>query len=340
MKNDLILRAMRGENVERPPVWIMRQAGRVLPQYRAVRNSVAGFKDLLKNPELACEVSIQPVDILGVDAAIIFSDILVVPEAMGFGYDMIEKKGPTFKKTLQSEADVAQLQIAPSGSIDYTIAAIKLTKAALNARVPLIGFAGAPFTIFCYMVEGGGSKTFSKARAMMYQNPALAHQILQAITQSTINYLQDQIQAGVDILQIFDSWAGISGEYIYNTFSIPYLQQISVAVGDKVPLTIFAKDAFFALEKIASIQHCATVGLDWTVSADYAKRRTNGKCLQGNLDPAQLYAPVAEIEKATRKMLQDFGKTKYVANLGHGLYPDLPLDNVKCFVETIQSYAY
>ena len=209
-ENDLILRAARGETVERTPVWIMRQAGRILPEYRAIRQSLSGFKELVETPELAAEVTIQPVDILGVDAAIIFSDILVVPEAMGLEYQMIENKGPYFEKTIQTLADLEKINVPDvDDTLHYVMEAIKVTKKELNNRVPLIGFAGAPWTIFSYMIEGQGSKTFSKAKKMLYTNKQLSHQLLEKIAQTTIKYLKAQIKAGADIVQIFDSWAGI-----------------------------------------------------------------------------------------------------------------------------------
>jgi uroporphyrinogen decarboxylase len=211
LKNDLILRAARGESIERYPVWLMRQAGRILPEYRAVRNSLSGFKELVETPQFAAEVTIQPVDILGVDAAIIFSDILVVPEAMGLEYQMIEKRGPWFEKTIKSEADLkyAEIDFDIEDRLGYVLDAIKLTNKELDGRVPLIGFAGAPWTIFCYMVEGSGSKTFSEARKMLYTNPKLAHDLLGRITKVTIQYLKAQIQAGAHMVQVFDSWAGV-----------------------------------------------------------------------------------------------------------------------------------
>src|ERR1043165_6019337 len=208
LKNNLVLRAAKGEKTERTPVWLMRQAGRILPEYREVRKKAGGFKKMVETPELAAEVTIQPVDILGVDAAIIFSDILVIPEAMGLKYEVIESKGPWFDKTVQTAKDIQQLHIAEAGDLQYVLDAIKLTKKELNGRVPLIGFAGAPWTILSYMIEGKGSKTFSKAKKFLYTEPKLAHQLLDKITQSTINYLKGQIEAGADLVQLFDSLGG------------------------------------------------------------------------------------------------------------------------------------
>jgi uroporphyrinogen decarboxylase len=216
-QNDLILRMINGEKTERFPVWLMRQAGRILPEYRAVRGSLSGFKELVETPERAAEVTIQPVDLLGVDAAIIFSDILVIPEAMGLPYQMIEKKGPWFENTIQSREDVAQISadIDVTDRLGYVYEAIKLTKKELNGRVPLIGFCGAPWTIFCYMTEGQGSKTFSKAKRLLYQDPEMSHKVLDMITEVTIKYLKLQIEAGADVVQVFDSWSGILGPEQY-----------------------------------------------------------------------------------------------------------------------------
>ena len=220
LENDLLLRAARGEEVERAPVWLMRQAGRVLPEYRATRARAKNFVEFVKNPELACEVTLQPVDILGVDAAIIFSDILVIPEAMGLPYQMIEAKGPWFEKTVKSLQDVEQLRVADPSDLSYVTDALRLTKTALANRVPLIGFAGAPWTIFAYMIEGSGSKTFSKAKQFLYTQPEAAHALLEKITQSTIAYLQAQVEAGADLVQLFDSWAGVLSEKMYYEFAL------------------------------------------------------------------------------------------------------------------------
>ncbi|MEP4598464.1 MAG: uroporphyrinogen decarboxylase, partial [Cyclobacteriaceae bacterium] len=252
LKNDLILRAARGEKTERTPIWLMRQAGRILPEYREVRASLSGFKELVETPDLAAEVTIQPVDILGVDAAIIFSDILVIPEAMGLTYEMVEKKGPFFPETISSEADLKRLKVASEEDIQYTIDAIKITKKRLDGRVPIIGFAGAPWTIFSYMVEGSGSKTFSKARRMLYENPKLAHQLLELITRSTISYLKGQIAAGANMVQVFDSWAGVLTPDQYKEFSLRYISEICDSVTE-VPVTVFAKGAYFALPDMKNV---------------------------------------------------------------------------------------
>lgn len=340
LQNDLILRAARGEKTERVPVWMMRQAGRILPEYRATRSRANGFKEMVENPELACEVTLQPVDILGVDAAIIFSDILVVPEAMGLPYQMIEKTGPWFEKTIRSKADLAQIKVAnPYEELSYVIDAIRLTKKELNNRVPLIGFAGAPWTIFAYMVEGGGSKTFSESRKMLYTQPEVSHQLLDSITQTTIAYLKAQIEAGADMVQLFDSWAGILSPAQYEAFSLPYIAAICDAITE-VPITVFAKGAFFARQQFGKL-NCNTIGLDWNM--DIAESRQligEDKVLQGNLDPCLLYSDRQTIEKETKKMLQQFGGHKHIANLGHGVYPDTNPEHAKIFIETVKAFKF
>lgn len=337
LQNDLILRAAKGQHVERVPVWMMRQAGRILPEYRKVRETAGSFIKLATTPEMASEVTIQPVDILGVDAAIIFSDILVVPEAMGLPYEMIEAKGPNFPKTIQSKDDLKGLNTTSAiDNLGYVFDALDIVKKELNGRVPLIGFAGAPFTIFCYMVEGKGSKTFSKAKKMMFTDPELSHSLLQKITDTTIMYLKTQILHGADLVQLFDSWAGILSPQQYREFSLPYISQICDAITE-APVTVFAKGAFFAREEIGKTS-CNTVGLDWNMDIRESRNLIPEKTLQGNLDPCVLYASFAEIEKQTKQMIGEFGKQKYIANLGHGVYPDTDPEKVKCFIETVKSY--
>jgi len=340
LENDLILRAAKGETVERTPVWLMRQAGRVLPEYKAVRSQLGGFKQLVETPQFAAEVTIQPVDILDVDAAIIFSDILVLPEAMGLPYQMVESKGPWFEKTIKTEKDIQSLRIIqPTEDLHYVLEAIQLAKKGLNNRVPLIGFAGAPWTIFSYMIEGSGSKTFSQAKKFLYTQPELAHQLLQKITDSTILYLQAQATAGADMLQLFDSWAGILSPTQYSTFALPYINKICNAINN-VPLTVFAKGAFFAIEEMAQL-NCRTIGLDWNMNIATSKALVgNSKTLQGNMDPCVLYADYKTIKQETIKMLQAFGPKNYIANLGHGLYPDIEKDKVKCFVDTVKEFRF
>jgi len=317
----------------------MRQAGRILPQYRALRSKFPDFKAFVKTPEAAAEATIQPVDELGVDAAIIFSDILVVPEAMGLDYEMIEAKGPRFPKIIENQNDVAVLASgnAAAERLNYVYEALKITKRELAGRVPLIGFAGAPWTILAYMTEGGGSKTFSKARRMLYTEPELSHALLQKITDTTIFYLKNQVAAGADLIQLFDSWAGELPPEHYRAFAVPYLRQICEALPE-VPKTVFAKGAWFALEDLAALP-CQVIGLDWNISPEFGRKMTGGsKVLQGNLDPCALYADTKTIEKETVAMLRAFGG-RHIANLGHGVYPDTPLDGVRAFVDAVKGFA-
>jgi uroporphyrinogen decarboxylase len=339
IQNDLFLRAHRGEAIERYPVWLMRQAGRILPEYRAVRAKLSGFKELVETPEFATEVTIQPVDLLGVDAAIIFSDILVIPEAMGLPYQMIEQKGPWFENTIRTQAQLDQLDavVDVQDRLWYVFEALKQTKAGLGGRVPLIGFAGAPWTILCYMVEGHGSKTFSESRKLLYTQPLLAHQLLQRITDVTIAYLKGQIAAGADALQLFDSWAGILGEDQYREFGLRYIQQICAAL-QEVPLTVFSKGAIASLPEIAQLP-CTTIGLDWNMSVPVARSLVQDqKTLQGNLDPCVLYGSAQLIEQETKKMLNSFKSQRHIVNLGHGVYPDIDPEKVKVFINTVKNY--
>lgn len=337
LQNDLLLRAAAGKEVERVPVWVMRQAGRILPEYREVRAKAGSFIKLATTPEMAAEVTLQPVDILGVDAAIIFSDILVVPEAMDLPYEMVEAKGPFFPKTVKTAEDVAALNTENiDDRLSYVFEALDIVKKDLNGRVPLIGFAGAPFTIFCYMIEGQGSKTFSKAKKILYTQPELAHSLLLKITEVTISYLKKQIEHGADLVQIFDSWAGILSPAQYSEFSVPYLAKIADAIVG-TPVTLFSKGAFFARTELGQL-NCDVVGLDWNMGIAESRNLIPNKTLQGNLDPCVLYSSFAEIEKQTKAMIDAFGKQKYIANLGHGVYPDIDPEKVKCFIDTVKSY--
>lgn len=319
----------------------MRQAGRILKEYRAVREQAGGFREMVLNPELACEVTIQPVDILGVDAAIIFSDILVVPEAMGLPYQMEEKKGPWFENTVRNKEELKNVRVADPSQLSYVTDAIKLVKKELNGRVPLIGFAGAPWTIFAYITEGRGSKTFTIPRSLLYSDPSFSHELLQRITASTTAYLKAQIDAGADILQIFDSWAGILGPAQYSEFSLHYISQICDELhkySPSTPVTVFPKGAFFALEELGKI-NCRTVGLDWNMRIAESRKKVGAdKTLQGNLDPCVLFADNDTVKKETEKMLRAFGDQKHIANLGHGVYPETDRDKVKLFVDTVKNF--
>jgi uroporphyrinogen decarboxylase len=340
LQNDLFLRAARGEETERPPIWLMRQAGRILPQYRALREALSGFKELVEKPELAAEVTLQPIDELQVDAAIIFSDILVIPEAMGLPYEMVEQRGPWFPHTLNSAADIDALLSGPAAAerLGYVYEALEISRKNLAGRVPLIGFSGAPWTLLAYMVEGKGSKTFSKAKSFLYNEPRLAHRLLEKITETIIAYLQQKARHGADLLQLFDSWAGILSPQQYREFSLPYMAEICRAI-EEVPVTVFAKGAWFALEEIGQLD-CQVVGLDWTVSPQEARRQLGPqKVLQGNLDPCALFAKIEDIAPAAHRMLEAFGR-RHIANLGHGVYPDTPLENVRAFIQAVQAYRY
>ena len=337
IENDLLLRTIRKEKIERPPIWLMRQAGRILPEYRAIRQSLSGFIELVTTPHLAAEVTIQPVDILGVDAAIIFSDILVIPECMGLPYELIEKKGPYFPQTIKSAADIDKLIEGPLAAekLTYVYDALQITKKALNNRVPLIGFAGAPWTLFSYMLEGQGSKTFSKAKAFLYKEPVLAHKLLSKITTTIIAYLKLKIKAGADVVQIFDSWAGILNRELYTTFCLPYLNQILMEVTE-VPRILFCKGASFAMDEIVGLKP-DVVGLDWTI--DRAKWRDaygTDVVVQGNLDPCVLYGSPTLIDEQVQSITSDLGPN-HIFNLGHGVYPDTPLENVKHLIKQVQS---
>jgi uroporphyrinogen decarboxylase len=340
--NDIFLRTVKGEKTERPPVWLMRQAGRILPQYRAVRASLSGFIELVTTPELVAEVTIQPVDELNVDAAIIFSDILVIPECMGLEYEMIEKKGPFFPQTIQSVADIDKLDSgkAAAEKLEYVFNGLDITKKELNNRVPLIGFSGAPFTLFCYMIEGSGSKTFSKAKKMLYQNPEASHKLLSKLTDTIIEYTKLKSQHGADVIQIFDSWAGVLDQRMYQEFCIPYLKKINDSLQSLgIPTILFSKGAWYSMDDIAGIGS-NVIGIDWNMGTKFVRDTIgNDRVVQGNLDPCVLYASEKEIESKTIEMINAFGRN-HIVNLGHGVYPDTPLDGVKTFVNTVKNYSY
>ena len=339
LMNDLYLKAHRGVEIPRYPVWLMRQAGRILPEYRAVRAKLSGFKELVETPALAAEVTIQPVDLLGVDAAILFSDILVVPDAMGLTYEMIEQRGPYFPKTIRSREELSLLDKNPdvADRLSYVFEAIRLTKEGLHNRVPLIGFAGAPWTIFCYMVEGKGSKTFSESRKLLYTDPVLAHELLSRITDFTIEYMKEQQRAGVDALQLFDSWAGILGREQYETFGLSYIRKIAQAF-EGFPFTVFSKGAIASLPDISEIP-CTTIGLDWNMDIRETRRLVGqNKTLQGNLDPCLLYADAKTIQVEVNKLLDSFESPRHIVNLGHGVYPDIDPEKVKVLIKTVKEY--
>ena len=339
LKNDLLLRALRKETVERPPVWLMRQAGRYLPDYIKLRDKY-NFFTRVQTPELACEITLQPVDQVGVDAAIIFSDILVIPQAMGMEVLMEEGKGPSLPKVVKTQKDVDGLLTKNAeNNLKYVYDALSLTKIELNGRVPLIGFAGAPWTILCYMVEGKGNKTWAKAKQFAYTQPELAHELLQKITSVTINYLKAQVKAGADIVQVFDSWSGILSPGDFKIFAQPYLLQIADALKNDAPVILFPKGSWHALHDLSK-SSAAGIGIDWCITPQLARKLTENKItLQGNFDPAKLLAPVPQIKQWVRDMIDSFGTQKYIANLGHGITPNVPVDHAKAFVEAVKEYS-
>jgi len=339
LKNDLLLRALRKETVERPPVWMMRQAGRYLPDYIKLRDKY-DFFTRVQTPELACEITLQPVDQVGVDAAIIFSDILVIPQAMGMEVLMEEGKGPLLPKSVKTQKDVDGLLTKNAeNNLKYVYDALSLTKIELNGRVPLIGFAGAPWTILCYMVEGKGNKTWAKAKQFAYTQPELAHELLQKITSVTINYLKAQVKAGADIVQVFDSWSGILSPGDFKIFAQPYLLQIADALKNAAPVILFPKGSWYALNDLSK-SSAAGIGIDWCITPQLARKLTENKItLQGNFDPAKLLAPVPQIKQWVRDMIDSFGTQKYIANLGHGITPNVPVDHAKAFVEAVKEYS-
>jgi len=338
IKNDLLLRALKGETVERPPVWMMRQAGRFLPDFRILREKY-DFFTRCRTPELATEITIMPVKQVGVDAAILFSDILVIPQAMNIHVEMKPKFGPWVPNPIRSQKDVDNV-IVPDVNValDYVMNAIKLTKQELNDEVPLLGFAGSPWTILCYVVQGQGSKTFDLAKEFCFTNPIAAHQLLQKITDTTIAYLKAKVKAGVDAVQIFDSWGGMLAPADYQEFSWQYINQIIEALKDEAPVIAFGKGCWFALEEMSN-SNAAALGLDWTIKPQLARTLTHNKItLQGNLDPAKLLCALPEIKKMTNQMITNFGKDKYIVNLGHGILPNTPVDHAKAFIDTVKEF--
>ncbi len=338
IKNDLFLRALKGETVNRPPVWMMRQAGRFLPEFMAIRDKY-DFFTRCQTPELASEITVQPIRRFGMDAAILFSDILVIPQAMNIPFEMKEGLGPYLPNPIRSQKDV-DATIVPNidETLGYVMDAIKLTKEMLDNEIPLIGFAGSPWTILCYCVQGQGSKTFDKAKEFCFTQPVAAHMLLQKITDTTIAYLKEKVKAGVDVVQIFDSWGGMLSPTDYQEFSWKYIKQIIDALKDDAPVIAFAKGCWYALEDMSN-SNVSALGVDWTITPQIARKLTGNKVtLQGNLDPTRLLSPPKEIKKLVTKMIDDFGKDKYIVNLGHGILPNIPLDNAKAFIDAVKEY--
>lgn len=339
LKNDLLLRALRGEDVDRPPVWMMRQAGRYLPQYMKLRKKYSFF-ERVETPELACEITIQPIDELEPDAAIIFSDILTVPQALGIDVDLVKGKGPVLDNPIRTVDDAFSILAEDvPGKLEHVMDAITLTRKELNGRVPLIGFAGAPWTLFCYMVQGQGSKNFAKAKQFLWQEPDAAQHVLKELTKATIDYLKAQIDAGAQVVQIFDSWAGLLSPDDFNKYALPHLMEICSAIKE-VPVILFAKGAWYALSRLAFKSGASALSVDWTMSPDYSRSATRSDItLQGNYDPTKLLGSRKQIEKDVQRMIDRFGRHKYIANLGHGILPNVPVDNARVFVDTVKSYA-
>lgn len=337
-KNDLLLRALRGEEVSRPPVWMMRQAGRYLPEFMELKDKY-DFFTRCQTPDMAAEITMQPVRRFPIDAAIIFSDILVIPQAMGLPFEMRPGVGPWLDNPVRSAADIAKLRSGDvNDELKYVFDALKITKEALNDEIPLIGFAGSPWTIFCYAVQGQGSKNFDKAKAFAYTETKAAHELLQKITDSTIIYLKEKINSGADVIQVFDSWGGMLSPKDYQEFSYPYITQIVDALYELVPVVVFAKGCWYALDEMSQ-SNASALGVDWTIKPSVAREMTKNRItLQGNFDPSRLLSPPETIQKMVKEMIDEFGTTKYIANLGHGILPNVPVENARAFIEAVVNY--
>jgi uroporphyrinogen decarboxylase len=338
-KNDLLLRALRGEELQRPPVWMMRQAGRYLPEFMALREKY-DFFTRCQTPDLASEITVQPIRRYQMDAAILFSDILVIPQAMNIDVELRPNFGPYLPNPIRTKADLQRV-IVPDvhSSLDYVYKAIEQTLQKLEGEIPLIGFAGSPWTILCYCVQGQGSKTFDLAKEFCFSTPELAHELLQRITDTTIAYLKAKVAAGVHAVQVFDSWGGLLSPHDFDEFSMPYMQQITDALKDDCPVILYSKGAWFALDKMAQ-SGASALGVDWTCSPETARRLSGGKItLQGNFDPARLLSPPETIAAMVKEMIDSFGTTNYIANLGHGILPHIPLENAKAFIDAVKNYS-
>lgn len=344
LKNDTFIRALLRQPTDYTPIWLMRQAGRYLPEYKATRQRAGNFLNLCKSPNLACEVTIQPVDRFDLDAAILFSDILTIPDAMGLGLYFAENEGPKFEHPLQDEQQINNLQIADMDKLAYVPAAVSEIKKALNNKIPLIGFSGSPFTLACYMVEGGGSKEFSKIKKMLYLRPNLLHKILQTLADSVVNYLNAQIESGVNAVMIFDTWGGTLTPTTYQEFSLNYMQYIIKNLTPNIPSIVFTKGGGLWLENMANI-NCNAVGVDWTINIAEAKRRIGDKvAIQGNLDPSILLSDAKVVNIQAKKLLDDFyavdnNANGHIFNLGHGISQFADPENVKELVQTVHNYS-
>ncbi len=346
LKNDLFLRALMREPVEMTPVWMMRQAGRYLPEYRATRAKAGNFLNLCKNPELACEVTMQPLERFSLDAAILFSDILTIPDAMGLGLHFGEGEGPQFYRPVRSKADVDSLGAPdPEDELRYVMDAVRTIRRELNGRVPLIGFAGSPWTLATYMIEGASTKNFAMSKGMMFEQPKLMHKLLEKLTESVTIYLNAQIAAGAQAVQIFDTWGGMLSPKDYNTFSLHYMSKIVDGLtresdNRSVPIILFTKGGGQWLEIMAD-SGADAIGLDWTIDIGDARKRVGKKVsLQGNLDPSALYASPEVIKKSVSDILESFGHgTGHVFNLGHGIHPEISPENAKAFVDAVHDLS-
>lgn len=342
LKNDRFLRALMRQPVDRTPIWMMRQAGRYLPEYRASRAQAGDFMSLCKNHDLACEVTIQPLDRYPLDAAILFSDILTIPDAMGLGLYFEIGEGPKFNKIVRTEADVQALPVVNTESdLDYVLKAVSTIRTELNGRVPLIGFSGSPWTLATYMVEGGSSKDFRHVKAMMYNTPEVMHQLLDTLAKSVIDYLNAQIRAGAQAVQIFDTWGGSLSDVAYQEFSLKYMRQIVEGLtrehdGQPIPVILFTKGGGQWLEAMADTGADA-LGLDWTTDIGSARARVGNRvALQGNMDPSVLYASPDIIRAEVKRILDSYGSgTGHVFNLGHGIHQFVDPENARVFVESV-----
>ena len=340
MKNDIFLRVLRGEPVERTPVWMMRQAGRYLPEYRATRAQAGSFMDLCRHTELACEVTLQPLRRYPFDAAILFSDILTIPDAMGLGLSFSAGEGPKFARTVRTAQEVDALPLPPAGSLDYVSDAVRMIRRELNGLVPLIGFSGSPWTLATYMIEGGGSKDHARSKALAYGEPAVMHALLTKLTAAVIAYLQAQVAAGAQALMVFDSWGGALPQWAYPIFSLEYMQQIVAALPPEIPVILFSKGGGQWLPAMAQ-SGAAGLGVDWTTSLAQARRLTGDSvALQGNMDPAVLTTNPAAVRREVARVLADYGQGhRHIFNLGHGITPDASPDNVRAMVEAVHELS-
>jgi len=342
LKNDRFLRALMRQPVDRTPVWMMRQAGRYLPEYRATREKAGDFLSLCKNTPLACEVTLQPLERFPLDAAILFSDILTIPDALGLGLYFETGEGPRFRHTIRSKADVDALpKIKAETDLDYVMNAVSTIRGALNGRVPLIGFSGSPWTLATYMVEGGSSKDFREAKKLMYGQPEVMHSLLDRLADAVIDYLNGQIKAGAQAVQIFDTWGGVLSSWAYEEFSLRYMKKIVDNLirendGRYIPVILFTKNGGQWLESIAD-SGADAVGLDWTTDIGNARSRVGDRvALQGNMDPTMLYAPPARIRQEVGDILRRYGSgSGHIFNLGHGITPDVDPEHAKAFIEAV-----